>query len=196
MNVPLPRSFYLQPTVEVARALLGKMVIRTVAGGRRLTGLIVETEAYLTGDPASHAYRGKTPRNAVMFGPAGHAYIYISYGVHSMLNVVTAGENMGEAVLIRAIEPIEGVETIRTNRGGIENVYRLTNGPGKLGQALALTVNGENGIDLTDPRSTLLVTDGQGDDHEIVTTTRIGLTVGVEAMWRFYLKGNRWVSRR
>jgi DNA-3-methyladenine glycosylase len=199
MTDPLPRSFYLRPTVDVARDLLGKLVVRILPDGERLSGIIVETEAYVTGDPASHSYRGQTPRNAAMFGEAGHAYVYISYGMHSMLNLVTQPAGIGEAVLVRAIEPVEGVDKMRELRGGIENRFGLTNGPGKLGQALALTVKGENGLDVTSTQSALRVYPGASASHEpfeIVSTTRIGITVGVEQPWRFYIKGNRCVSKR
>jgi len=196
MTDPLPRSFYLKPTVDVARDLLGKLVVRALPTGERLSGLIVETEAYVTGDPASHSYRGMTPRNSIMFGPAGHAYVYISYGMHSMLNLVTMPEGLGEAVLIRAIEPVDGVDRMRELRGGIDNRFGLTNGPGKLGQALALTVKGENGVDVTSTHSPLQVHDGPTHDYDIVTSTRIGISVGKEEPWRFYVKGNRYVSKR
>jgi DNA-3-methyladenine glycosylase len=199
MTATLPRSFYEQPTVDVARALLGTIVCRTLPSGQRLSGIVVETEAYLTGDPASHAYRGKTPRNAVMFGPAGHAYIYISYGIHAMLNFVTAGKGIAEAVLIRALEPVDGLETMRALRKGIEGRYSLTSGPGKIGQALALTVKADNGLNLTDPHSALHVLPRPGTTSvpiEIVTTPRIGISAGIDEPWRFYVKGNRHVSRR
>ena len=119
MRQPLPRSFYAQDTCSVAQQLLGQRVQRRLADGEILAGLIVETEAYLTGDPASHAFRGETPRNRTMFGPPGHAYVYFSYGLHMMLNVVCGPAGLGEAVLIRALEPQEGIETMRRLRGGI-----------------------------------------------------------------------------
>jgi DNA-3-methyladenine glycosylase len=206
----LPRSFYLRPTTEVAQDLLGKLIVRTLPTGERLSGVIVETEAYLTGDPASHAYRGKTPRNAVMFGPPGHAYIYISYGLHAMLNIVTQPEGVAEAVLVRAIEPVHGIETMRRFRArpiphpnpllGKEREpadYSLTNGPGKLGQALQLTVKGENGIDVTLPHSLLRVMhQSPAPPFEIVSGPRIGISVGIAAPWRYFVKANRYVSRR
>lgn len=196
MTDPLPRSFYLRPTVDAARDLLGKLIVRDLPEGT-VSGIIVEVEAYVTGDPASHAYRGRTPRNAVMFGPPGHTYIYISYGMHSMLNLVTEREGLGEAVLIRALEPVDGIDLMRARRGGIEDRFALTNGPGKIGQALALTVKCDNGLDVTSTHSTLRVypaPDGR-EPIDIVVGPRIGLSVGKDSPWRFYVRGNRHVSR-
>jgi len=197
MTDPLPRSFYLRDTVDVAVDLLGKLIVRTLPDGPRLSGIIVETEAYVTGDPASHAFRGQTPRNGAMFGEGGHAYIYISYGIHAMLNLVTQPAGVGEAVLIRAIEPVDGIGRMREMRGGIDGRFALTNGPGKIGQAFALTVKNDNGLDVTSRPSPLLVYPAPHPDSvEVITTTRIGLSVGVDAPWRFYIKGNRHVSKR
>jgi len=197
MTDPLPRSFYLRDTVDVAVDLLGKLIVRKLPDGTRLSGVIVETEAYVTGDPASHAFRGQTPRNAAMFGEGGHTYIYISYGIHSMLNLVTQPAGVGEAVLIRALEPVDGIDRMRELRGGIDDRYALTSGPGKIGEALSLTVKNDNGLDITSRPSPLAVYPAPHPDaFEVVTTTRIGLTVGVDAPWRFYIKGNRQVSRR
>ena len=196
MVAPFPREFYLQDTLTVAQALLGQLVWRRLPSGEVLSGIIVETEGYLTGDPACHAYRGETPRNRTMFGPPGHAYVYFTYGLHMMLNLVCAPEGIAEAVLIRAIEPTEGVETMRLNRGGIESTLQLTNGPGKLAQALALTRQHDNGLDVTDSKSDLQIRPHPHPPFETVSTTRIGISQGVEAPWRFYIKGNRWVSRR
>jgi DNA-3-methyladenine glycosylase len=196
MSEPLPRSFYLDDTLIVAERLLGKLVARRLPSGEVLTGVIVETEAYRVGDPASHSYRGKTARNATMFGPPGHAYVYFSYGMHDMLNVVTAEEGVGEAVLVRAIEPVEGIETMRANRGGIENNYALTSGPGKLTRALGITRAECDGLDLTEQQGGLWIADGDDQRIEVVTTTRIGITKGAEMPWRYYVAGNRWVSKR
>ena len=196
MVEPFPRAFYLQDTLTVAQALLGQCVWRRLPSGEALAGVIVETEGYLTGDPACHAYRGPTPRNRTMFGPPGHAYVYFTYGLHMMLNLVCAPEGVAEAVLIRAIEPTEGVEAMRTHRGGLLSDRQLTNGPGKLAQALALTRQADDGLDVTDPRSALQIRPRAHPLFEIVSTTRIGISQGVEAPWRFYIRGNPWVSRR
>lgn len=196
MVAPFPREFYLQDTLTVARALLGQRVWRRLPSGEVLSGIIVETEGYLTDDPACHAYRGQTPRNRTMFGPPGHAYVYFTYGLHMMLNLVCAPEGVAEAVLIRAIEPVTGVDTMRLHRGGIVSVLQLTNGPGKLAQALALTRQADDGVDVTDPHSDLQIRPRAHPPFEVVSTTRIGISQGVESLWRYYMQGNRWVSRR
>ena len=196
MSAPLPREFYLGETQTVAQQLLGQKVVRRLATGEILSGIIVETEAYLHDDPACHAYRGQTPRNATMFGVPGHAYVYFTYGMHMMLNLVCAPEGIAEAVLIRALEPTEGVETMRQNRGGILDTRQLTNGPGKLAQALALTRLAHNGLDLTDGEGELAVLPHALPPFEIVATTRIGITRGAEFPWRYYIRENSYVSRR
>jgi DNA-3-methyladenine glycosylase len=196
MNDPLSRPFYLNDTLLVARGLLGKLVVRRLPSGETLSGVIVETEAYCVGDPACHSYRGKTARNATMFGPPGHAYVYFTYGMHFMLNAVTAPEGVPEAVLIRAIEPVEGIETMRAHRGGIDNRYQLTNGPGKLAQALAITRPACDALDLTDRRSGLWIAEHAMHPFEIATSTRIGITQGADLPWRFTMAGNKWVSKR
>ena len=196
IQATLPRDFYLQDTRVAAQKLLGQVVLRRLPSGETLSGIIVETEAYLTDDPACHAYRGQTPRNSAMFGSPGHAYVYFTYGLHMMLNLVCAPEGIAEAVLIRAIEPVAGEDTMRENRGGISETRQLTNGPGKLAQALALTQLSHNGLDLTDPQSELQILANTHPAFEMVTTTRIGITQGVDLPWRYYIQGNRYVSRR
>lgn len=196
MVTPFPREFYLQDTRIVAQALLGQVVERRLTTGETLSGVIIETEAYLTDDPACHAYRGLTPRNKTMFGPPGHAYVYFTYGLHMMLNVVCAPEGVAEAVLIRALEPVEGIDTMRENRGGLGDIRQLTNGPGKLAQALALTRLAHDGIDVTDPNGELRFLPNEYPLFEMVTTTRIGITQGVDLPWRYYVSGNPFVSRK
>lgn len=196
MVEPLPRGFYLQDTRAAAQKLLGQLVVRRLPSGETLSGIIVETEAYLTDDPACHAYRGQTPRNSAMFGPPGHAYVYFTYGLHMMLNLVCAPEGIAEAVLIRAIEPVEGIEAMRRNRGSILETRLLTNGPGKLAQALALTRLSHNGLDVTDPVSELQVMPNEYPTFEIVTGKRIGITQGMESLWRYYIRDNPYVSRK
>ena len=196
MVTPIPRAFYLQDTRTAAQRLLGQIVTRRLPTGETLSGIIVETEAYLTDDPACHAYRGQTPRNSAMFGPPGHAYVYFTYGLHMMLNLVCAPQGVAEAVLIRALEPVEGVELMRLNRGGMAETRQLTNGPGKLAQALALTRLSHNEADVTDPAGELMILPNDSSPFATVTTTRIGITQGVDLPWRYYVAGNAFVSRK
>lgn len=196
MVTPLPPEFYLQDTREAAKKLLGKLLVRTLPGGETLSGVIVETEAYLKDDPACHAYKGQTPRNAMMFGPPGHAYVYFTYGLHMMLNLVCGPEGTAEAVLVRALEPVDGIDLMRVNRGGIAETRQLANGPGKLAQALALTRLGHNGLDITISGSELYVLPREAPLFETVETTRIGISQGVDLPWRYYMRGNRYVSRQ
>ncbi len=193
---PFPQDFYLQDTRTVAKALLGQEVVRRLPTGETIAGIIVETEAYLTDDPACHAYRGQTPRNAAMFGPAGQAYVYFTYGLHMMFNLVCAPEGIAEAVLLRALEPTEGVDLMRQNRGGMAETRQLTNGPGKLAQALALTRLDHNEANLTDPDGELFIRPRPAPPFELVETTRIGITRGVELPWRYYIRGNPYVSKK
>jgi DNA-3-methyladenine glycosylase len=188
----LPREFYLQDTLCVAKSLLGKMLVRRTEHGI-LAGRIVETEAYLRDDPACHASRGKTPRNATMFGEPGHAYVYFTYGMYHCVNTVTAPEGVGEGVLIRAVEPVEGIETMSKNRSVLDK-KNLTSGPGKLCMAFGLDRR-HNGLDLTS--SSLMVVEGEEvSPQDIVETTRIGIRLAADAPWRFYVKNSPYVSRR
>lgn len=188
---PLPREFYLQPTVEAARALLGKILVHRTDKGV-IAGRIVETEAYGTNDPACHACRGMTKRNAVMFGEPGHAYVYFTYGMHYCFNAVTALEGVGEAVLIRAVEPLEGVEIMKTHRR-TSVLTNLASGPGKLCEAFGLD-RSHNGLDLTN--SELMIVQDDYVVEEVVTTTRVGIREATDYPWRFYIEGNPHVSRR
>ena len=164
--------------------LLNKLPLATSFDGTHVSGRIVEVEAYTGDDPASHTFRGPTPRNAVMFGPAGHAYVYTSYGIHQCLNVVTGTAGDGQAVLIRAVDPIEGIELITVRRGH-RAPRELTDGPGKVGQAFALRAE-LNGVDLLDPSSTLRVLDDgvAPPDHPVIGP-RIGIAKGEDTPWRF-----------
>lgn len=157
-----------------------------VVGGRSVR--ITETEAYLRDDPASHSFRGPTPRNAVMFGPAGCLYTYFTYGMHWCANVVTGDEGVGEAVLLRAGVALTGIDDMRAARPAARRDRDLTNGPAKLAQALGLG-RAENGVDLTTrPSPVSMVDDGHGPPARIVTTPRIGISKAVERPWR-YLAG-------
>ena len=187
--------FYQRNTLAVAQELLGKVLIRRLEGVR-LTGRIVETEAYRgSDDPASHAYRGPTKRNAVMFGLAGFAYVYISYGVNQCLNVTTERVGKAGAVLIRALEPIEGIDSMMDNRPNARgNLMSLTNGPGKLCQAMKITRK-LNGTDFLEDGALSIHDSDPSISTMIEATRRIGISRASRRMWRYYIKGNRFVSR-
>jgi len=182
---PLPRDFFDRPVHEVAPELIGVTLL--VAG---VGGPIVEVEAYDQEDPASHGFRGQTPRNAAMFGPAGHAYVYRSYGVHWCLNLVCAEPGRAEAVLVRALQPTRGIGRMRARRG-VEAERALCSGPGKLCQALAVTRE-HDGLPLDRSPFVLLA---RASAPEIVTGPRIGLTRGAETPWRYGLAGSPFLSR-
>jgi DNA-3-methyladenine glycosylase len=184
VNNRLTKSFYQRSVDVVARELIGAELLVDGVGG-----LIVETEVYDVGDPASHSYRGPTPRNAPMFGPVGHAYVYRSYGVHWCLNFV-CGVEPGGAVLIRALEPRWGLDAMRERRG-LEAETLLCAGPGRLTQALGIT--GEhNGLSLHAAPFALRVA---RQAPPIVVGPRIGITRGVETPWRFGWAGSKYLSR-
>jgi DNA-3-methyladenine glycosylase len=176
---------------SVAPRLLGCRLERII-DGQLLSGIIVETEAYNQTDAASHSYKGRTPRTDVMFGPAGHLYVYFTYGMHYCCNVVVGDEGYGAAVLIRAIEPLEGIEYMETLRHG-RTGHELTNGPAKLCQALAID-RSWNGHDLHKSPLKLVEQPPVALD-QIVQTTRIGITKAVDMPWRFYIRGNKYVSK-
>ena len=191
----LPKKFYNRPTLTVARELLGARLVR-ILDGVKLVGLISETEAYFGFDDlASHAKAGRTVRTAPMFGPPGHAYVYFTYGNHWMLNAVTEKEGFPAAVLIRAIQPIEGIEVMLERRGG-----RDTLGPGKLTQAMGIT-KGENQVDLTESTSSLRIEAGiKVPDKSVTIGPRVGLNTTPEPWfskpWRFLVKGKIELLRR
>jgi DNA-3-methyladenine glycosylase len=191
----LPRSFYLQPTLDVARKLLGMYLVRRTPRGR-LAGRIVEVEAYLgERDPASHAYRGRTARNEVMFGKGGHLYVYFTYGMHFCGNVVTESRGTGHAVLLRAVEPVEGVPILARRRGLSPADYEeLCNGPAKLCQAFGIKRE-HNGTDLCGESIWIERRDPQLSGDLIGVSTRVGISTGKERLWRFFVKGNRCVSK-
>ncbi len=166
----------------MAPALLGALLV-VERDGTLLSGRIVETEAYTAGDPASHSFRGETARNAVMFGPAGHLYVYRSYGIHWCANVVTGGDGDGQAVLIRALEPVEGIDVMRARRDGRPD-RDLTNGPGKLCAALGLDGD-DDGAALTATSPIRIVDDGTPPPTDVLAGPRVGITRAVEVPWRF-----------
>jgi len=190
----LNRSFYCRNTLTVAKQLLGKLLVRELPEGK-VAGKIVEVEAYRgSDDPASHAYKGKTQRNQIMFGEGGYAYIYFIYGKHFCLNVTTEKVGVPGAVLIRAVEPVYGIEIMKRKRR-TENVRNLTNGPGKLTQAMDITVE-LNGWDLTRGEKLYICDLDVVEPFEVVSSGRIGVKAGADKPWRFFIKGNLFVSRR
>mgnify|MGYP000058806407 FL=1 len=187
------RRFYERDVVDVARDLLGKLLVREVEG-KRLVGRIVEVEAYRgRDDPASHAYRGRTKRNEVMFGKPGLAYIYLAYGVNWCLNITSEPEGEPAAVLIRAVEPLEGIEEMMANRQ-VSNLKNLTNGPGKLTKAFKID-GSLNGWDVTKGEILYIVYPDEEEEFEIGVSARIGIKFGLDKPWRFFIKNNPFVSR-
>ena len=182
------REFFDRSVHEVARDLIGC----GVAVGET-AGVVVETEAYEASDPACHAYIGRTARNEVLFGPPGHAYVYLSYGIHSLLNFVTEREGSASAVLIRALEPTDGVELMRERRGR-EDIEGLCSGPGKLTEALGVDLS-LNGADLLQPPFDVSERSASLGAVEIVASERIGITKAADLPWRYSAAGSRYVSR-
>jgi len=204
MNQKLPykklsRKFYTRELLTVAKELLGKIMVK-VEGKVKFSGIIVEVEAYDGSvDEAAHTFTGKTKRNEIMFGPGGFLYVYFTYGAHFCSNVVTGKNGQGTAVLIRAIEPIDGIIKMSNNRYGRnllndKEKYNLTSGPGKVCQALSINKK-HYGVDLTGDKIFLLdqpkLTNGQ-----IVISKRIGIKKSVDLPWRFYIKDNPYISRK
>ena len=181
----LRRDFFARSVHEVAPDLIGVSLLVDGVGGQ-----IVEVEAYDQEDPASHGHRGRTPRNAAMFGPPGHAYVYRSYGIHWCLNLVCGEEGVPEAVLIRALEPTVGIDRQRARRG-VDDVRSLCSGPGKLCQALAIT-KAHDGLPLDAPPFQL---QARASVPEIATGPRLGITRATELSWRYGLAGSRYLSR-
>lgn len=199
MHEPLPRSFYLPSALDVARRLLGMRLVRVLPNGARLSGRIVETEAYSgIDDLASHGHGRRTPRNLPMYGPPGHAYVYFTYGNYWLLNAVAEPEGEPAAVLIRAIEPLEGLDEMAARRPG-RDIYEWTSGPGKL--VLALGVNGaDNTLDLTTTANNLWIEPGDPvADEQVRTGPRVGMGKTPEPWysipWRWWEAGNLFVSK-
>jgi DNA-3-methyladenine glycosylase len=184
--MPLGKKFFNQPTIELAKALLGKYLVHG-----NLRGKIVETEAYLyRDDPACHASYGITPRNKAMFGLAGHSYVYIIYGMYHCLNIVSGKIGEGEAVLIRALEPLDGIK-IMMKRRKTNNIVNLCNGPGKLTQAFGITQKHNDMSLLSDG----LYIQNSREKPIIASSQRIGLTKGKNLELRFFIDGNSFVSK-
>jgi DNA-3-methyladenine glycosylase len=188
----LPREFYARPTLEVAADLIGKVLMHETASGIT-SGIIVETEAYIgESDPACHAAPGPTIRNAPLYGPPGIAYVYLNYGIHYLVNAVTEPEGSPAAVLIRALEPLEGQATMRRRRRAVTSIpASLCRGPGNLSRALGISLK-HNRADLT--QSALRIEDRGLVKREVVWGPRVGISVGVEHPWRCYAAGSEAVS--
>ena len=198
MPARLPRRFFARPTLSVARELIGCRLVRRI-DGRRLSGTIVEAEAYIgEADLACHCRHGRTPRTEVMFGKPGVAYVYFTYGLHWMFNVVTEHEGFAAAVLIRALEPIEGIDLMRTHRG-LASLRQLCSGPAKLTQALRIDKR-DNGVDLCRRSSDVWIEAGEPlRPRRIGRSSRIGVDFAPEPWrskaWRFFVRGNPFVSK-
>ena len=197
-SASLPRSFYDRDTLAVARALIGKVLVHDAPEGLA-SGVIVETEAYIgESDPACHAAPGPTRRNAPLYGPPGIAYVYLNYGIHYLVNAVTESEGHPAAVLIRALEPKDGIALMRQRRSSARRngtgiaVEDLCRGPGNLTRALGIDL-GQNQLDLTS--SALRIEDQGGRRRKVAWTRRIGINVGVEHEWRVYAVDSQSVSR-
>lgn len=183
----LEAAFYDRDPRQVAVDILGCVLVHETAKGLT-SGVIVETEAYRPEDPACHAYKGPTMRNRSIFGRPGIVYVYLSYGIHKLLNVVCEGEGVGSAVLIRALRPLEGLEMMRERR---KREMDLCNGPGRLTQALNIEL-AHDGTELTEPP--LYIKRGDAPEGEILATTRIGISRGTELPWRYLVEGERDIS--
>lgn len=193
---PLDRAFFTRTPRRVARELLGKVLVRNHP---HLTARIVEVEAYLgENDPASHSFPGKTARNSVLFGPAGHAYVYFIYGVHYCLNVSCEPDGKAGGVLFRAVEPLTGLEEMARARGialtGPRGLPKLTSGPGRLAEAFGITRERDNGCDLTSSASSLWVGDDGYRARDIRATPRIGIIKAADRPLRYVLAGSPFVS--
>lgn len=184
-------DFYARNTLRVSRDLLGK-ILAVRAGGRWSAGRIVETEAYRKNDPACHAYVGKTPRNSILFGEPGRVYVYFIYGMYEMLNLVTEPEGHPGAVLIRALEPVFGIEKMRARRPHIQSVRDLANGPGRLARAMGVELKDKG--ELAVGPNYFVLDDGFAAES-ITASPRVGISQGSELYWRFYLTGHPCVSK-
>jgi DNA-3-methyladenine glycosylase len=189
----LPRSFFRRPVTEVAPDLLGRVLVRDLPDGTRLAVRLVETEAYRSDDAASHSYRGPTARNATMFGPPGHLYVYFTYGMHHCMNAVTGSSEGASAVLLRAGEPLLGIDEMRRRRGG-RGVRDLCRGPARLCQALGV----DRTLDGTDlvRGGAIWIGTGSPPEGPVVATPRIGIRRDADRPWRFVDAASRFVSGR
>ncbi len=193
----LTRAFFERPSCEVGREIIGAVLVRRLPDGTRLAGRIVEVEAYVGdgSDPAAHSHAGRTPRNATMFGPAGRLYAYRSYGVHTCVNVVCEPPGSAAAILLRALEPLEGLDTMRRNRGLPANapLTQLARGPGRLSQALGLGL-GHDGVGVLGGEIELRARHASDPVPAVEAGPRVGITKAVDLPYRFSLRGSRFVS--
>ncbi|HSJ51806.1 MAG TPA: DNA-3-methyladenine glycosylase [Actinomycetota bacterium] len=188
----LPRRFFARPATVVAPDLLGRVLVRMLPDGTRVSVRLVEVEAYGPDDPASHAFRGRTARNAVMFGPPGHLYVYFTYGMHFCANVVTGTAGVGSAVLLRAAEPLEGLETMSARRG-VEAPRLLCSGPGRLAQAMGVDRR-DDGADLVGGANLELRAGEPLPASRVARSARVGVRVGVRERWRYFERGSPFLS--
>lgn len=187
-------SLFKLPAVEAAPLFLGWILVRKTPKGT-IKLKIVETEAYHQADPASHSFRGLTPRTTPMFEAGGRLYIYFTYGMHYCLNLVVGAKGVGEAVLLRAAEPLEGIEIISKNRGGINDIHNLANGPGKLTQALGIKDTSLSGKKLDLLSIYLEAPQKLVEAKDIIASPRIGIREAADRPWRFYIKNDPFVSK-
>jgi DNA-3-methyladenine glycosylase len=198
LSAALPREFYDRDPRRVCRELLGKVLVRTERR-KYLAARIVEVEAYLgKNDGASHSFIGRTARNAVLFGPPGHAYVYFIYGTHYCLNVSCLPDGVAGGILFRAVEPLLGIEAMAKARGlalnGARDLRNLTSGPGRLAEAFGITRDRDNGKDLASADSDLFIADDGYRVKKVLTTPRIGIAKAAERPWRYVIAGNPFVS--
>ena len=191
---PLPLKFYLRDSITVSKELLGKIIVRK-AGKDILTAKIVESEAYVGEyDPASHAYMKITERNKIMYDRGGKVYVYFIYGNYYCFNVVSEKKGIGNATLIRAVEPLEGINKMKKFRGEVKSIYDLTNGPAKLCMAMNIDKS-LYGEDVTKVKDIFISSPLEKENFEIVTSKRIGLNIGIDYPYRFFIKDNPYVTR-
>jgi DNA-3-methyladenine glycosylase len=186
----LPESWFQRDAPVVGLELLNKVLVSRSADNKVVAGRIIEVEAYTQDDPASHTFGGLTPRNRVMFGPPGRLYVYLSYGIHHCANVVTAQDGVGQALLLRAVVPVSGIDTIRSRRHGRPD-RELVDGPGKLCEAFAVDL-GHYGTNLTETHSPVTVIhDGMEPPSSPIIGPRVGISKGVDTLWRFRVPAGR-----
>ncbi len=188
------RSFFNRDSLKIAEDILGYVLIRESTEGKT-SGIIVEVEVYRgEDDPASFAYRGKTKKSVPLYSKPGTIFVYLTYGMYYLLNIITEKENFPAAILIRAVEPLEGIE-LMIKRRKTKDLYNLTSGPGKLTQAFDID-HSLNGLDITSPTSPLYINERTAEKKELVWKPRIGIKEGTDRLWRVYIKNNPFISKK